>query len=149
MPGWWSANDFRHARIALIGVSVASWVPFLTTPADALAIPVAGVLHLALLASLAFEVQPWPARLFSAVLLLPSSVVAAVFAAVEATHAARGELDPLVAPAALLFALAHAAQLWRLAGLPILPLHPIAAPVTDDFFHQAAPEQRAERIAGR
>lgn len=148
MPGWWSANDFRHARMVLIGVSMGSWVPILYvgrfTPL------LVGLLHLGLLASLGLERRGGLERGLGAMLLLPSSMVAAVFAMYTLVSVAHGNATPGAATA-LLFALAHAAQLWRLVGLPIPPLHPIAAPVTDDsFFHpQAAPEQSAERIAGR
>jgi len=149
MPGWWSANDFRHARMALIGVSAASFVPLITGEASALAIPAAGCLHLGLVASLVLERGGWLVRLFGAVLLLPSSILAAVLAAFGMAGGSSEPWEPVVATAALAFALSHVAQFWRLAGLPIPPLHPLTAPATDDsFFHpQAAPAQRAERIA--
>lgn len=154
MSGSWSANDFRVARVALIGGSATSFVPLISGEASALAIPVAGCLHLGLVASLAFERGNWLVRLFGAVLLLPSSTLATLLAAFGIASGSSGRWEPLVVTAALAFALAHVAQFWRLAGLPIPPLHPLTAPVTDDatesIFHpHAAPGHRAERIAAR
>ena len=147
MPGWWSTNDFRHARMVLIGASAAGWAALFNLGSSTPLL--VGLLHGALLASLDLERRGWLERWFGAVLLLPSSTVAAVCAVYSLDSAAYGNATPFEA-VALVFALAHVAQLWRLAGLPILPLHPIAVPVTDDLFHpQAAPGQGAERIAGR
>lgn len=135
--------------MALVGVSAASFVPLLTGEASGLAIPAAGCLHLGLLASLVLERGGWLVRLFGVVLLLPSATIAVVLATI-AIWPATNRNEPVLVAAALAFALAHVVQLWRLAGLPIPPLNPITAPVTDDFFHpQAAPERCAERIAGR
>ncbi len=151
MSASWSADDFRVARMALIGVSAASFVPLLTED-DALAIPAAICLHLGLGASLALERGDWLARTIGAVFLLPSSIIAAVLANIAIWHVASGGWEPVLVTPALAFALAHIVQLWRLAGLPIPPLHPLASSVTDDatesIFHpHAAPGHRAERIA--
>lgn len=148
----WSANDFRVARMTLIGVSAASFVPLISGEASALAIPAAGCLHLGLVASLALERGVWLVRAFGAMLLLPSSTLATVLAAFAIQSARSGRWEPVVVTAALAFALAHIAQFWRLAGLPIPPLRPLIAPVTDDatestFHPHAAPGDRAERIA--
>jgi hypothetical protein len=132
MRGSWQANDFRRARMALIGVSATCFVPLLTVGADALAIHAAGCLHLGLVASLAFERQVWLVRLFGAVLLFPSSVIAVVLASVAIWDVSTGRPEPVLGAAALAFALSHVVQFWRLIGLPIPPLHPLAAPETDD-----------------
>ena len=70
-------------------------------------------------------------RLFGAVLLLPSSVIAAVLASIAIWDVSTGGWEPVLVAAALAFALSHVVQLWRLAGLPIPPLHPLVAPETD------------------
>ena len=150
----WSANDFRVARMALIGVSAASFVPLITGEASALAIPAASCLHLGLVASLASERGGWLVRLFGAVLLFPSYILAAALFAFGIAFGSSERWEPVVVTAPLAFALSHIVQFWRLAGLPIPPLHPLTAPVTDEatesiFYPQAAPEHRAERIAAR
>lgn len=139
----WSANDFRHARMALIGVSFASCASSFAAE-TLLGIAPAAFFHPGLLLSLLFEHRGWLARTVGAVLLLPSVTLAALVVEVGAPG------RPVLVTAVVAYALAHAAQLWRLAGLPIPPLHPLAAPVTDDSFHlQTAQGERAERIAGR
>jgi hypothetical protein len=129
MPGWWSANHFRRARIALIGVSMASCAPHFTGDSLLGMMPVV-FLHLGLLLSLHLERRGWLARTVGTVLLLPSSIVSALMAGLVLAPGADGRTDPLVVTTVVAFALAHAIQLWRLAGLPIPPLHPLAVPVT-------------------
>jgi hypothetical protein len=149
MPGWWSANDFRRARMALVAASVASWSAHMAMPMLCLgngpcestpvpgeevryAILFAGGLHLALLVSLAVERRGWLARLAGIVLLVPTSVGAALYAGMV-LGSIGSPYPALMTPVnALTFALAHAAQLWRLSGFPLPPLRPLAAPVTDD-----------------
>jgi hypothetical protein len=128
MPGWWSANDFRHARVALVGASVASWTVLLADEAGALALPAAGCLHLGLVASLVLERQWWPVRLPAAVLLLPTSIMAAALAAFTFGSGGSAEWGPTLATTSLAFGISHVVQFWRLAGLPIPPLHPLVAP---------------------
>ncbi|HEX8671672.1 MAG TPA: hypothetical protein VF710_07275 [Longimicrobium sp.] len=127
----WSENDFRVARMTLIGVSAASFVPLIAGEASALAVLAAGCIHLGLVASLAFERHVWLVRLFGAVLLFPSSMIAAVLGSVAIRDLSTGGGEPVLLVPALAFALSHAAQFWRLAGLPIPPLHPLTAPEAD------------------
>ncbi|HEY0150471.1 MAG TPA: hypothetical protein VGB92_00645 [Longimicrobium sp.] len=133
----WSANDFRVARMALIGVSAASFVPLIGSEANALAIPAAGCFHLGLVASLALERGGWLVRVFGAVLLFPSSSIAAFLASMTIWVGGR---EPVLVTAAVAFSLSHLVQFWRLAGLPIPPLHPLAAPEPDGErdWHPAA-----------
>lgn len=107
----------------------------------------AAVIHLALLLSLPAERSGWVIRLAAAVIVLPYLLVSgSATAGILWVMLNQASWVPELALALSLFAL-HCAQLWRLAGLPIPRLQPLAS--FNQLNPAPGPGPAPERIAGR
>lgn len=141
MSASWAAEEFRRVRIALVASSALAWTVALSfvfgeapllTPAGLLAgTLVSGVVHFGLMLSLALERGDWMIRLFGAVMMIPNLVAAAAGSAVAISIAEMPEGKPLLAGFVSLLVL-HAAQLWRLTGVPFPRVQPLALPLADN-----------------
>jgi hypothetical protein len=157
MSTWWSAGEFRRARIGLVmgvaasiaAVSVQEWASAcLNTscerdPRDIdFELLLVGVIHLGLVISLTAERGGTIMRLFGIVLLLPSATLAGagfVFFSEMMLRPNLPFIDTLVVGALTLgFALAHLVQFWALIGIPfprlpsLPPLAPSRAPAGEE-----------------
>ena len=137
-----AASWAAHLGLTMTGCGRAPCKPIPTSGEEVLsAIVFVGLLHLALLVSPGLDRSGWLARLLGVLVLLPTSIGAAVYAAMVMGSLGSPYPEPLTPVNALVFALAHAAQLWRLAGFRIPPLHALAAPLADSSERDWYPAQ--------
>lgn len=158
----WTDDEYRIARITLVGLSMAGWPVFFAWDAMVgcsseycepthieggdleLAALIVGVLHLGLLVSLSMEHGGWVARLIGAVCLLPVFALAASWTGDIVLSGSPTRFYPPFVSLLLL----HAMQMWRLSGFSFPRMQPVMdGSLSSNLHTYAAPG--AERNVAR